>query len=217
MFIIILEVFTFSSICFAMMTSFIFSNPQSAYSRSRYMIGVGSFLIPSVLYAFIGTRFFNLAAKVEVLFSYTPLYALYYTLTELMYESFPQMKILSQFTVTERRSIYITSTNAGLRCLVLSGVISIVGLFLFETCSSWIMRCREKHRISKFQSDVRTGAIKKKESKKEQEETIKCQYLSKVYSDGVEALRDVTFDVESGIIFGIYRIIQNNAYCLFYL
>ena len=199
----ILFVYSLTVILWSAFLSFIYTNPQRAASHSKYIYGFGTF----ALYIFGGwfpdIYGYKIPVILDKVFSFTPIYCLYYTLARFLEQSFPNVSfIMEVMTFTKVDAGYISSVRKGLICFGISAGIATLGIMLLVIRSQYKRRSKEFHSIKKKRPMINKN--QKQVSEDSSESTImKFANISKTYSDGFEALRDVSFTIPKKGIFGI--------------
>ena len=210
LFSIILLCYSISTISFASFLSFFYSDAQTAFSQTRLLFASISFILPLVLSAIPEDSIYYVTPQVDVIFSFTPLYCLYYTLRTMLDQQFPLMKNFMDPSKNEVRDNFITTPQFGIFCFLTSCVLSIFGLIFCEYYSSWVMKKEERYMVTQKSINIgsEAGVKLKKENLSNDLPMLQTEKISKVYSDGHEALHEITFEVESGSIFGFIIFIK---------
>jgi len=141
----------------------------------------------------------ELAVIFECVFSFTPIYALYYTLIELLPDIFYSISILFHI---ERGVGFITSYNAGMCCIIISGIIATIGIILLELRLSKIKNKKKSFTVLRKRPIINTE-VNMNLNEDSESGIIRIENISKIYSDGFEALRNINLDIPRGYIFGL--------------
>eukprot|EP00826_Nyctotherus_ovalis_P038756 TRINITY_DN3651_c0_g1_i7.p1 TRINITY_DN3651_c0_g1~~TRINITY_DN3651_c0_g1_i7.p1 ORF type:complete len:659 (+),score=217.40 TRINITY_DN3651_c0_g1_i7:49-1977(+) len=182
--------------------SFLYENPARASSHGRQIYGMGPFLVQGVVAMFALPRYKELMATLDKVLSFTPVYGLYHTLSNFAAESFPDaVFIIEVLNFKKKEPGYIDSSAKGLQCLATSGLIALVGIALMEHRMKSRRVSKETHAIKKARPVV--DSTLKRELAASEQSIMKFSEVAKVYPDGMEALKEVSFDVPKGSIFGI--------------
>lgn len=154
---------------------------------------VGIFALPSRKY---------LLDYLDKVLVFTPVYGLYYTLKRFTHECFPTVTFtLEVVSLTKTNTGFIDSSARGIGCLVTSGVMALSGIIFAELYLNYKKRAKEFHRIKK----ARPVVDKRLKQELASGEPIIMEFndVCKTYSDGAEVLKEVTFNIPKGNIFGI--------------
>lgn len=144
---------------------------------------------------------FNLSTQLEILSSYTPVYAFYNTLYRNLAETYPHIELLTQMASLQKpKQYYIMSSQTGLKCMIISTIIWLVGIFLAEICVSKRQKSKESNKINTERPKISQGLV---EETKDNENLMQINQISKVYNDGFEALRQISLKVPKGGILGL--------------
>eukprot|EP00826_Nyctotherus_ovalis_P001807 TRINITY_DN10324_c0_g6_i1.p1 TRINITY_DN10324_c0_g6~~TRINITY_DN10324_c0_g6_i1.p1 ORF type:complete len:245 (+),score=36.84 TRINITY_DN10324_c0_g6_i1:108-842(+) len=146
----------------------------------------------------------NAAQKIivftECVFTLTPIYALYYTQTTLLSELF--LDIIPFPYIETKGAGFVTSYHSGIVCMVISGVIATIAIICLE------LRLARKKKEKKSLNIVHerpfiSTELNKNVSERYEDVVVEMERVCKVYSDGFEALRNVSLDIPRGCIFGL--------------
>jgi len=182
--------------------SFLYEDSIRASGHAKKFYGPA----PFILYAFVNYLVSSpkkyILEYVDTVFAFTPIYGLYYTLKRFGEESFPTVKFVLEVTSLGKINTgYISSSSKGIECLVTSGLIGVGCLIFAELYTNYRRRSKEFYKIKKARPVMDKRL--KQELASNEPIMMKFNNISKTYSDGVEALKDVTFNIPKGNIFGI--------------
>ncbi len=199
----ILALYSFAAICCASLVSFFYSDPQRACSHARYFLAGGNIFLPWIAHLLPAAWLPTILPKLDVALSFSPIYALYYTLSKLLRENFPSLTILLDFVnQTPSKPTYITSSAVGMRCMAIGGVLALVGIAVCEGLSTWIDAKPEQHVASTKRPTIRIDEDAR-EARTEGRVAVRFADVSKTYSNGFEALRNISMEVGAGSVFGM--------------
>ena len=186
----------------ACLLSFLYENSIRASGHAKKFYGAALFMVwvfakysssPSKKYIF---------EYVDMVLAFIPIYGLYYTLKRFAEECFPAVKfVLEVLSFRKFNTGYISSSSKGIECLVTSGLIGAGCLIFAELYTNYKRRSKELYKVKKVRPVIDKRL--KRELSSNDPIMMKFDNISKTYSNGVEALRDVTFNIPKGTIFGI--------------